>query len=148
MCRRIFSEESLAYSIDDAGGVHFKVDAEFAANANATIAAIAWPRYDNVRAEFEKAMAALSSPSPDAKEGIRGVFGAAESLYRLIYSKAPKLTSAEASKQLESTVQSIYSSDAVAQRAASKMASAFADWVDACHTTGMNRASKNRHNPL
>ncbi|GMO40832.1 hypothetical protein BwSF12_43370 [Bradyrhizobium ottawaense] len=133
VCRRIFSEESLAYTIDDGGGVHFKVDAEFATNLNATIAAISGPRYGNVRAEFDKGTSALSAATPDGKEGIRGVFGAAESLYRLIFPKAPKLTSADSSKQLQSAVQSIYSSDAVAQRAASKMVNAFADWVDACH---------------
>jgi hypothetical protein len=113
--------------------VHFKVDAEFAANTNATIAAIDGPRYGNVRAEFDKGMAALSGANPDGKEGIRGVFGAAESLYRLIFSKAPRLTAADALKQLQAAVQSMYSSDAVAQRAASKMVSAFADWIDACH---------------
>ncbi|MCA1476760.1 hypothetical protein [Bradyrhizobium sp. NBAIM08] len=133
ICRRIFSEESLSYTIDDAGGVHFKVDAEFATNINATIAAINGPRYGNVRAEFDKGTSALSGAIPDGKEGIRGVFGAAESLYRLIFPKASKLTSADASKQLQSAAQSMYSSDAVAQRAASKMVSAFADWVDACH---------------
>ncbi|WGD51223.1 hypothetical protein QA641_38000 [Bradyrhizobium sp. CB1650] len=78
-------------------------------------------------------MAALAGVSPDGKEGIRGVFGATESLYRLIFPKAAKLTSADASKQLQSAAQAIYSSDAVAQRAASKMVNAFADWVDACH---------------
>jgi hypothetical protein len=132
-CRRIFAEEALSYDLDDQGGVHFKVDAEFAANTNATINAIEGPRYGNVRAEFEKGMAAIASASPDGKEGIRGVFGAAESLYRLIFPKAAKLIAADALKTLQSASQSLYASDPVAQRAASKMVAAFADWVDACH---------------
>ncbi|MHC2578733.1 hypothetical protein ACVI1J_008973 [Bradyrhizobium diazoefficiens] len=44
VCRRIFAEEALSYTIDDAGGVHFKVDAEFATSTNAAIAAIGGPR--------------------------------------------------------------------------------------------------------
>lgn len=132
-CRRIFAEEALSYVIDDAGGVHFKIDAEFASNSNSAIAALTAPRYGNALAEFEKGMAALSSATPDGKEGIRGVFGAAECLYKLIFPKAAKLTSAEALKNLQSAVQSLYVTDAVAQRAASRMVNSLADWVDACH---------------
>src|SRR5262249_35712258 len=107
-CRRIFEEESLSYVIDDACGVHFKVDAEFATNTNASLVAIEGTRYGNVRAEFEKGMAALTGATPDGKEGIRGVFGAAESLYRLIFPKAPKLTSADALKNLQPLTKTIY----------------------------------------
>ncbi|MCK1337155.1 hypothetical protein IVB38_14235 [Bradyrhizobium sp. 38] len=131
--RRIFYEERLSYRIDDRGGVHFKVDAEFSANTNSTITAIESPRYANVRAEFEKGMAALSNAVPDGKEAIRGVFGAAECLYRLIFARAAKLTSADATRALGAAAQSLYASDPVAQRTASKMVNAFADWVDACH---------------
>ncbi len=131
--RRIFSEERLSYRIDDRGGVHFKVDAEFAANTNATMTAIEAPRYANVRTEFEKGTSALSNAIPDGKEAIRGVFGVAECLYRLMFVKAAKLTSADATKALGAAAQSLYASDPVAQRAASKMVNAFADWVDACH---------------
>ncbi|MCK1525620.1 hypothetical protein [Bradyrhizobium sp. 17] len=52
--RRIFAEEALSYAIDEHGGVHFQVDPEFAASNNASIAAIAGPRYANARTEFEK----------------------------------------------------------------------------------------------
>lgn len=133
VCRRVFAEESLSYAIDDAGGVHFKVDSEFAANTSAAIAAIGAPRYANARVEFEKGMSALSGATPDGKEAIRGVFGAAEALYRLVFTKAPKLTSADAAKNLGVATQSLYAGDAVAQRAASKIVSSFADWIDACH---------------
>ncbi|SFH94109.1 hypothetical protein [Bradyrhizobium sp. cf659] len=132
-CRRVFQEESLSYAIDDAAGVHFKVDVEFAANTTAAIAALGAPRYANARAEFEKGMAALSKANPDGKEGIRGVFGAAECIYKLMFPKAARLTAADASKSLQTSAQSLYASDPVAQRAASKMVNSFADWVDACH---------------
>ncbi|MCK1525619.1 hypothetical protein [Bradyrhizobium sp. 17] len=78
-------------------------------------------------------MAAISAGNPDGKEAIRGVFGAAESIFKLMFPKAVKLTSADIIKNLGSASQSLYASDAVAQRAASKMVGSFADWVDACH---------------
>jgi len=132
-CRRIFAEESLSYDIDDHGGVHFKVDAEFAASSRASIAALGLPRYANARAEFEKAMNALSGSNVDGKEGIRGVFNAVECIYKLMNSKASKLTSADAIKNLQGEAQKVYGTNPTALRAANKAINAFGDWVDACH---------------
>jgi hypothetical protein len=133
ICGRIFEEQNLSYTVDDSGGVHFKVDAQFAANTNASVLSLGAPRYANARAEFEKGLTAISSVIPDGKEGIRGVFGAAESIYRLMFPKAAKLTAADGSKNLQAIIQAIYPGDVVAQRAANKMINSFADWIDACH---------------
>ncbi|KJC52194.1 hypothetical protein [Bradyrhizobium sp. LTSP857] len=133
VCRRIFTEESLSYTIDDAGGVHFKVDGEFAANTNAAVSAINGARFGNARAEFEKGLSALSGATPDGKEAIRGVFGAAECIFKLMFPRTAKLISADVAKNLGAASQSLYASDPAAQRAASKMVASFADWVDACH---------------
>jgi hypothetical protein len=132
-CSRIFREESLSYEVDESGGVHFKVDAEFAASNRASIVALGLPRYANARAEFEKAQNALSGTTVDGKEGIRGVFNALECVYRLINPKAPKLTSSDAIKTLQVHAQKIYGGDPTALRAAAKTINAFGDWVDACH---------------
>ncbi len=132
-CRVIFSEENLSYEIDDLGGVHFKVDAEFAASKQASIVALGAPRYANARVEFEKAMKALSVATPDGKEAIRGVFNAVECVYRLIYSKAHKLTSADAIRELQALLQKLYSADPRALRAANPAVKGFGDWIDACH---------------
>jgi hypothetical protein len=133
-CRRIFEEEGLRYDIDDQAGVHFKVDAEFSASIRAAIASLDLPRYANARAEFEKAMAALSgSPIADGKDGIRGVFNAVECVYKLMNPKASKLVAADAVKTLQADVQKIYSTNSTALRAANKTVNAFGDWIDACH---------------
>jgi hypothetical protein len=132
-CRRILSEENLSYEIDRAGGVHFKVDAEFAASTHASIVALGLPRYANARAEFEKAINALSGSTVDGKEGIRGVFNGVECVYKLMNSKASKLTSADAIKFLQAEAQKVYEANPAALRAASKAINAFGDWVDACH---------------
>lgn len=133
-CRRIFDEQALRYEIDDHGGVHFKVDAEFSASTRASIAALGGPRYANARTEYEKAMNALSgSAIADGKEGIRGVFNAVECVYKLMNSKAPKLIAADAIKTLQADVQKVYSANSTALRAANKAVNAFGDWIDACH---------------
>jgi hypothetical protein len=132
-CSRIFAEEGLRYEFDSASGVHFKVDAEFAASTSATITALGLPRYANAKVEFEKGIAALSSVSVDGKEGIRGIFSAAECIYKLMVPKAAKLTSADAIKSIQGILPKLYVSDPTALRAANKVVNAFGDWVDACH---------------
>jgi len=129
--RRIFAEENIQYRVDEKCGVHFHVDAEFAANQAATIAALLGPRYGNVAAEFEGAMAALSKAPPDGKSAIRGTFSAAEGLFRLMFPKSPRLTAQEAQK-LEPLLQTTYA-NSVASGAAMKVLSAFKDWIDAAH---------------
>jgi hypothetical protein len=78
-------------------------------------------------------MTALSGSSIDGKQAVRGVFNAAECVFRLMHPRSTKLTSAEAVKLLQTTAQVIYASNPTAQRAANKTVNSFADWVDACH---------------
>jgi hypothetical protein len=132
-CSRILREENLCYEIDSSGGVHFKVDGEFAAATNAAIAALGLPRYANAKAEFDKAMAALSRADIDGKQGIRGVFNSVECVYKLMHPRASKLAAADAIKSLQATVQTLYVANPTALRAANKAVNAFGDWIEACH---------------
>jgi hypothetical protein len=129
---RIFAEEDLRYEIDSGGGVHFRVDAEFAANTHAAIAALSTTRYANAREQFELAMAALSAANIDGKQGIRGVFAAAECVFKLMYDRS-RLAAGDVRKSLKPTVHTLFSDDPTALRAATASIEAFADWVDACH---------------
>jgi hypothetical protein len=129
---RIFAEENLRYEMDSAGGIHFKVDAQFAAITNSAIAALSAPRYANAREQFESAMAALAQADPDGKQGVRGVFNAAECIFKLIYDR-PRLAAGDVTKSLKPTMQDLLSADPTALKAANKSVEAFADWVDACH---------------
>ena len=129
---RILAEENLCYEIDSEGGAHFKVDAEFAANTNAAIAALGTTRYANAREQFESAMAALSKADVDGKQGIRGVFYATECVFKLMYDR-PRLAAGDLAKSLRPTVQQLFSADPTALKAANKSVEALADWVDACH---------------
>src|SRR5262249_10400575 len=128
--KRIFVEENICYVLDEQGGVHFAVDSEFEANRAATIGVLRAPRYANALSEFEAGFAAL----PDnAKGAVRGVFQAAEGLFRLMFPSAPRLGSKEIDKHLAPALQRTYTGDPTALGAASKLAASFGEWVDAAH---------------
>ncbi|WP_156827439.1 hypothetical protein [Hyphomicrobium zavarzinii] len=131
--RRIFAEENLHYSVDDEGGVHFAFDKEFMRGQTATVSMLGRTRYSNVRKEFEGVDAALSEIPPNGKAAIRSVFTAAEGLFRLMYPSAPRLGAAEIAKHLLITLQTVYSNDNTALRAASKTLTSFQAWTDAAH---------------
>jgi hypothetical protein len=107
---RIFEQENVAYRMDPRGGVHFLHDGEFTRSAQATIAGLSRPRYANSLDRFESSVKAISNPVPDGKTGIRNVFEAAEGLFRLMFTKAPRLTTDQVA-QLEPIIQKRYSGD-------------------------------------
>ena len=131
--RRIFSEERLAYEIDDSGIVHPAVDKEFQRNRQATVAGLQMPRYANSLAAFERISDELAAQPPNGKEAWRAVFTSVEGLFKLMFPSAPQLNAAAVDANLMSLVQKLYQGDAVAQRAANKQVAAFKDWVDASH---------------
>jgi hypothetical protein len=131
--RRIFSEERLAYEIDDSGIVHPAVDKEFQRNRQATVAGLQMPRYANSLAAFERISNELAVQPPNGKEAWRAVFTAVEGLFKLMFPSATRLNAAAVKANLKGIVQNLHLGDAVAQRAADKLVAAFEDWVDASH---------------
>jgi hypothetical protein len=129
---RIFTEENVHYPVDDAGGVHFRFDQEFAQNSAASIAALTGPRYDNARDAFQQAMASLSNAPPDGKGAIRYLFSSAECVFKLILPKVPRLGAAELS-QLSPLLDKVFAENATARRAAAKLLGSFKEWTDAAH---------------
>jgi hypothetical protein len=130
--RRIFAEENVHYRVDERGGVHFHFDEEFARSREATVQALRAPRYINALHAFESGMAALGETPPNGKNAVRGVFAAAEAVFRLILPNAPRLGAAEL-EGLSARLQKIYARDETARRSALKLLSSLKDWVDAAH---------------
>jgi hypothetical protein len=88
----IFDEENVPYMVDDEGGVHFRVDEEFARAIAATIAVLKNTKYANFLDAFERGQASLSEVPPNGKAAIRYVFSAVEGLFRHMFPSAPRLT--------------------------------------------------------
>jgi hypothetical protein len=118
--QRIFEEENVHYRVDERGGVHFHLDAQFAGDRAATIAALQDSRYRATLTYFEDGMAALAKAPPDSKGAIRSTFFAAEELFKLMFANAPRLTAQEASK-LEPLLQRAPAADDLAKRVANKL---------------------------
>jgi hypothetical protein len=128
----VFLEENTHYRVDKAGGVHFHFDEEFARGRAATIAALQAQRYRNVLDAFDGSLNALSKTPPDGKAAIRQTFAAAEGLFRLMFSNAPRLTAKELDR-LQPLIQAATTGNPTACSVASKLLASFKDWVDAAH---------------
>jgi hypothetical protein len=124
----IFAEQNIHYRVDAQGGVHPYPDEEFARSRSATMAALQSSRYANVLAEFEAGSASIGK---DNKMAIRRTFGAAEGLFRLMFS-SPRLTAGEAEK-LADRLRQFYNGDPTATGASAKLLASFKDWIEACH---------------
>jgi hypothetical protein len=98
--RRIFSEEHLAYRINDQGGVRFAIDEDFDATNVATIAALGDDRYKAALASFVDAQRSASATPPRWKDAIRYAFDAVEGLFRLMFPKAARLGGDEVNQHL------------------------------------------------
>jgi len=130
---RVFQEENVGYRVDDQGGVHFAVDAEFEHNVASSLAALGSSRYNGVLAAFQVAQEAFDQTPPNGKDAMRSAFEAVEILFRLIFPKAPRLASDQIKAHLEPHVQAHLSEDKTAARATMKVLASFSDWVDGVH---------------
>ena len=131
--RRIFSEEHLAYEIDDVGVVHPAVDKEFQRNRQSTVAGLQMPRYANSLVAFSRVSDELASHPPNGKDAWRAVFSSVEGLFRLMFPSATQLTAGAVENDLSGLIQKLYGTDPAALRAANKQLASFKDWVDASH---------------
>jgi len=130
---RILREENIGYQLDSRAGVHFLVDEDFERTRQFAIAALQKGRYSAVTKEFDAAYRALDAVPPDTKTAVRAVFESLEILFKLMCTGASRLGSSEINSHLRPLVDRLHSTDAVAQRAAAKMVSSLADWVEGVH---------------
>jgi hypothetical protein len=129
---RIFAEENVRFRLDRRGGVHPRVDPEFAAITAAALSRLAAPRYANCLDSFNKSLAALAASPADGKEAIRKTFAAIEGLVRLIFPDVSRLAAGTIAK-LKSLVLQAYSGERVAIEAAEEGLQSLARWIDAAH---------------
>ena len=135
--RTALQDEHLAYEVDDGGGVHPLIDAEFQANKSAAIAALAGSRYENVGAMLKSAFDSFTVADPNTKDAVRDVFDAAESLFKLIIApRSTDLTASSVKTALLPMLEQHYKAahgDAATISAALRVCNSFGKWADACH---------------
>lgn len=129
---QIFSEENLAYEIDEAGGVHPAVDREFQRNLATAVAGLQSHRHQSVRDLLEGASKHLGADPPNYKQAWRATLSAVEGLFGLMFPYV-RLSADEIERRLGPVVQRAYQDDATAQRAAQRMLSGLKEWVEASH---------------
>lgn len=131
--QRIFDEEHVSYTLDELGGVHFRVDAEFERSRISAIGVLGGSRYEGVRDQIERAYRALDGIPPDGKLAVRSAFFSAEGLFRLMFPNAHQLSSSEVAKYLRPLVDQRISDKRPALQVTLKQLEAFKDWIDAAH---------------
>lgn len=129
----ILREEQTAYTVDEKCGVHPYVDAQFQRIRLDAIAALRDERYAGASLSVVKAYDALHGSPIQARDAIKHMFEANESLFRLLASRAPRLGASEARTHLQPIIDRQYDSDPVAKRSMQQMLASFSDWVDAAH---------------
>ncbi|KXG84338.1 hypothetical protein [Agrobacterium bohemicum] len=84
VARDILEQEDLHYKMDDRGGIHFLVDAEFSSAVEAALSGLDRPEFTAARAALQEGLKALSPVKQSGKGLIRGVFEAVESSFLVV----------------------------------------------------------------
>ena len=130
---RSFSENKLAYIIDDQGGIHPLVDAKFQSMAGSLIRNLSESDLSAAKHYVEAAELSLLQSHFDGRGGIRAIFDAAENMLKQIAPRATQLNTNAISEQLLPVLIAIVGPDLIEQRAVRKLVASFSDWVDAAH---------------
>jgi hypothetical protein len=130
--RRILKEENLAYSIDEAGGVHPLVDSTFSVAMDSAITGLNEPRFAASAECINRIDGCLLQTPEDFIGAIRAVFGACENTFKLMYG-VPRLDSKSAGERIGSEQQSLYKDHPNLQAASAKALEGFKQWINAAH---------------
>jgi hypothetical protein len=131
--RQIFSEEHLAFEIDEQGEIHPAIDLEFQKNRQSTLQGLSVPRYANALLSYERISNELTTEPPNPKEAWRATFSTAECLFKLMFPNAPQLSAGLLRQYLDPVIQDRYTDNTTALRTASRLLQSMMDWVDASH---------------
>lgn len=133
ICRNVFSEESLCYTIGDDGIVRYAVDEEFARNETSAIVALSDRELSAVRHEAEQAFKAIHQTPPDTKGACKHMFEAVEILFKIIFTDTKRLGSGEANTHLLPLLREMYRNDRPASDAAANIVKEVGDWANWLH---------------
>jgi hypothetical protein len=129
---KAISEENLGYRLDKECGVHFFVDEEFERNRFSALAVLEDPQYNGSRAAFDSAYKYLDANPIDTKGAVRSMFESIEILVKQMV-ETKHLNKWVVENTLKTKCLTIFESDPIAGKVASKMFDGFAQWVDSVH---------------
>jgi len=129
--RRILSEESANYLIDDSFGVHPFIDSGYQATLVSVIRGLDGPRFIAAREHVQRSDKELL-PTGNNREAVRAIFDASENIFKQMYPSATSINKGNIHNELRPRMERIYL-DPVAKRAALKIVDAFSSWVDGAH---------------
>lgn len=129
--RGVFEEENLAYRIDDDGGVHPFVDAEFTRQTASSLEALDQPRFGQARAEFEAMERNLRSG--DSLGALRSVFACAESVFKVLFPGESRLDASAIDKKLAPALATKMGAGNPLSDAGKLTLSSFKGWTNASH---------------
>jgi hypothetical protein len=98
--RRVFSEQNLAYRIDDKGGIHPAIDAAFAINSLSLLRRLDEAQLQATAEHIARAERSLLPSSCDGRQAIRSTFDAAENLLKVIFPNCTQLKAQSVTEQL------------------------------------------------
>ncbi|MEJ8310200.1 hypothetical protein [Agrobacterium larrymoorei] len=133
--RKILEQEDLHYKIDDKGGIHFLVDAEFSSAVEAALSGLNKPEFTAARAALEEGLKALSPQKQSGKGVIRGVFEAVESSFLVVIgpNTANRLNKQSVDGYLKPILLDRYGAFPDAEDKVSRMLETFNAWVKEAH---------------
>lgn len=143
--RRIFTEERTRYTVDDAGGVHLAVDQQFEVAKASAVQGMGDPRYAEALRRLEDGYKSLDCVPPDGRAAVRGVFDAAENLFKQMF-EADRLVAHLIEEKLKPAVAAL-GWKPEAQAAGEAMVDALKDWVKAGHNYRHQAGRPDPHQP-
>jgi hypothetical protein len=133
-CKRDFDEEGMAYSVDDRGEVHYRVDVAFHEIAESVVAIVSGAPFAAAGASLDSAVKLLTQADPQGKHAIRDAFEAVESIFKLVAETNHDLSAGNLERDLSPVLNRHYqAADPIAQGAAQQSLEQLKDWTNACH---------------
>jgi hypothetical protein len=130
----VFETENLSYRVDEQGGVHRKIDAEFEHQVTSILRGLTNPKYGAIRHAFEEAHRYISSTPPDTMAAVRSMFESLEILARLMVPQTKNLNRRLMENTLKDVGLAQFNGDPVAAAALTGIFDGAALWVNAIHT--------------
>ena len=127
---RIFREEGLPYTVDEAGVVHHYFDEELRRAVNMALLGLDAESWGAAKQAYEDGLAALDREPIDSLQALRRIFDACENVFKRM-TGVSRLGSSEIEKNLKPIISKKFEGSNL--NAAKLYCSSFGNWVNSLH---------------